>query len=300
MKSAGWRVMRMGRCVAKVVFGACLLVFAAGIAGSEESQLWMDVGSYCDDRPEPIPWFSCDAAVSLQVMLGNGNDFEVFEGFEVFSAGLSVEIFSAAGERVAWWDPRDDDDGNAGSERRWEPDEWVVLDIPWYFQTGPFEGAYFGTEEEFERPVAPFNSYEARVKWHSVTGEVLLEGSFWIHHQPPYTGEAIGGCPEFEWLDPDFGNAVAGVPFAVMVPVLDICVLQRTVEVDVEAKEIVVDVSSGCGCPWGFCCSRFVQRLPALPAGSYTLRFPGIHTTQDSWEIHVHDVVERNDESQAE
>jgi len=178
------------------MFGSAHTTFA------QDSQLRVRFGVFCSDWNEFTPAIGCQSAQSFWVIISNPNDFEVFEGSEVLSESLSIEVFSSNGERVAWWQPDDEGDGGSGGLRRWAPGEEIIVDVPWYFQTGPFVGSFFGTEEEFERPIAP-------------------------------------------WASPS--------------------------------------------------CTRFVQRLPALPGGNYTLRFDGAETGRDSWDIRVYDVIEFED-----
>ena len=274
------------------MFGSAHTTFA------QDSQLRVSFDVFCSDRPS-IPVLGCQSARSFGVVISNPNDFEVFEGSEVLYESLSIEVFSSNGERIAWWQPDDEGDGRPGVLRRWAPGEEIRVDIPWYFQTGPFVGSFFGTEEEFERPIAPFDGYEVRLEWRDLSGNVLVDYNEWFEHGPPDLRHFEGSCWRVDWLEFESINAIAGIPFAVYVPLHcgsgGTWVNERTVEVDLETQEILVHANQGCG-PWASpSCTRFVQRLPALPGGDYTLRFLGANTGRDSWDIHIHDVVEFED-----
>ncbi len=297
--SLGFQVWTIGALGLVVVFGM------AGISSAGDSQLRVDLDNiFCSDSPRRVPLFGCQSARSFGVVISNPNDFEVFEGSEVLSESLSIEVFSSNGERIAWWQPDDEGDGGSGIIRRWAPGEEIRVDVLWYFQTGPFVGSFFGTEEEFERPVAPFDGYQVRLAWRDLSGNTLVDYNEWFEHGPPDLWHFEGSCWHADWLEFESINAIAGIPFAVYVPLR--CgstwtwVHERRVEVDLEAKEILVHANQGCGPFASPSCSRFVQRLPALPGGDYTLRFLGANTGRDSWGLHVHDAAEFDDEPSLE
>ncbi|RLE32424.1 MAG: hypothetical protein DRJ61_09510, partial [Acidobacteria bacterium] len=85
------------------MFGSVHTTFA------QDSQLRVRFDVFCSDGPS-IPVLGCQSARSFGVVISNPNDFEVFEGSEVLSESLSIEVFSSNGERIAWWQPDDEGD----------------------------------------------------------------------------------------------------------------------------------------------------------------------------------------------
>lgn len=287
------------RCLSIVGLSFGVLVSSGS---ATESQLYVDFDLWCSIDQGFQPYVPCDSARTLNVKLRNYSDDEVVEGSDVLSESLTIEVFSAAGELIAWWQPDEDGIPGSGQERHWAPGEEIDLWVIWYFQEGPFEGSFWGTDEEFEQPIAPEDGYFFRTRWHSFDGEVLYEEVHWFDHGPALLWDHHCETCTFDELVFSSRYLKAGVSHTVFVPLFvrigHSDVHERSISVDPEQMEIVADVTvTGPGSPfWGQGWKYFPLRLPPLERGHYTLRFINADTGRDSWDIHIHDVFEFDDE----